>query len=74
MARKIIIAVFALIIIGVIAAVAFGDRKESGTKVYTTEAKARTIQEVVSASGKIFPQTEVKISSDVSGEVVQRMA
>ncbi len=71
MARKIIIAVFALIIIGIIAAVAFGGRKESGTKVYTSEAKARTIQEVVSASGKIFPQTEVKISSDVSGEVVE---
>jgi HlyD family secretion protein len=71
MARKIIIAVFALIVIGVIAAVAFGGRKESGTKVYTSEAKARTIQEVVSASGKIFPQTEVKISSDVSGEVVE---
>ena len=70
MARKIIIAVFALIVIGVIAAVAFGGREESGTKVYTSEAKARTIQEVVSASGKIFPQTEVKISSDVSGEVV----
>lgn len=71
MARKIIIAVFALIVIGIIAAVAFGGRKESGTKVYTSEAKARTIQEVVSASGKIFPQTEVKISSDVSGEVVE---
>jgi HlyD family secretion protein len=71
MARKIIIAVFALIIIGVIAAVVFGGRKESGTKVYTSEAKARTIQEVVSASGKIFPQTEVKISSDVSGEIVE---
>ena len=26
---------------------------------------------MVSASGKIFPQTEVKISSDVSGEVVE---
>lgn len=71
MARKIIIAVFALIVIAVIAALAFGGRKESGTKVYTSEAKARTIQEVVSASGKIFPQTEVKISSDVSGEVVE---
>ena len=71
MARKIIIIVFALIVIGIIAAVAFGGRKESGTKVYTSEAKARTIQEVVSASGKIFPQTEVKISSDVSGEVVE---
>lgn len=70
MARKIILLIFALIVIGAIAAVAFGGRKETGTKVFTTEAKARTIQELVSASGKIFPQTEVKISSDVSGEVV----
>lgn len=70
MARKIILVVFALIAIGVIAAIALNGRKETGTKVFTSEAKARTIQEVVSASGKIFPQTEVKISSDVSGEVV----
>ncbi|MFT5999745.1 MAG: HlyD family secretion protein [Neolewinella sp.] len=70
MARKIILLIFALIAIGAIAAVAFSGRKEAGTKVFTTEAKARTIQELVSASGKIFPQTEVKISSDVSGEVV----
>lgn len=71
MARKIILVVFALIAIGVIAAIALNGRKETGTKVFTSEAKARTIQEVVSASGKIFPQTEVKISSDVSGEVVE---
>ncbi|HNG91094.1 MAG TPA: efflux RND transporter periplasmic adaptor subunit, partial [Saprospiraceae bacterium] len=31
----------------------------------------RTIREMVSASGKIFPETEVKISSEVSGEVVE---
>jgi HlyD family secretion protein len=71
MARKIIIAVFALIAIGVIAAIALNGRKEKGTNVFTSEAKTRTIQEVVSASGKIFPQIEVKISSDISGEVVE---
>lgn len=71
MARKIILVIVALIVLGVIGAIAFGGRKETGTKVFTSEAKARTIQEIVSASGKIFPQTEVKISSDVSGEVVE---
>ncbi len=71
MARKIILVIIALIVLGIIAAVVLGGRKESGTSIFTTEAKARTIQEVVSASGKIFPQTEVKISSDVSGEVVE---
>ena len=71
MARKVIIAVLALIVLGILAAVVFSGRKESGTRVFTTEAKGRTIQELVSASGKVFPETEVKISSDVSGEVVE---
>ena len=71
MARKIIIGVILLALLGVVAAMVFGGRSESGTRVFTSEAKARTIQEIVSASGKIFPQTEVKISSDVSGEVVE---
>lgn len=71
MARKIIIGIVLLLLLGVIAAMIFGGRKESGTRVFTSEARERTIQEIVSASGKIFPQTEVKISSDVSGEIVE---
>lgn len=71
MTRKIIFAVLGIIILGIIAAVVLGGKKETGTRVFTSEAKARTIQELVSASGKVFPQTEVKISSDVSGEVVE---
>lgn len=45
-----------------------------GTKakeVSVEEAKVRTIVETVSASGKIYPEMEVKISADVSGEVVE---
>ncbi|MEZ4984810.1 MAG: HlyD family efflux transporter periplasmic adaptor subunit [Saprospiraceae bacterium] len=60
-----------LLLIIVIAGAIFSNRNPDGTKVFTEEATARTIQETVSASGKIFPQTEVKISSDVSGEVVE---
>ncbi len=41
-----------------------------GESVIISKAEKRTIHETVSASGRIFPQTEVKISSDVSGEVV----
>jgi HlyD family secretion protein len=40
-------------------------------KVSTEIAKKRTIIETVSASGKIQPEVEVKISSDVSGEIVE---
>jgi HlyD family secretion protein len=39
--------------------------------VYTEKVNKRSITETISASGKIEPVTEVKISSDVSGEVIE---
>lgn len=40
-------------------------------QISTENAQVRTITEVISANGKIRPETEVKISSDVSGEIVE---
>lgn len=40
-------------------------------RVTTENVESRTIVERVTASGKIFPEREVKISSDVSGEIVE---
>ena len=71
MSRKVILLVVGILVLFVIAAVVFSGRGEEGTRVFVEDVKQRSIQEVVSASGKIFPQTEVKISSDVSGEVVE---
>jgi len=45
--------------------------KDEGTKVSVSKCEKRTIMETVSANGKIQPEVEVKISSDVSGEVKQ---
>lgn len=42
-----------------------------GIKVAVDTATERTIIQSVSASGKIYPETEVKIKPDVSGEVVE---
>ncbi|MBB4080596.1 HlyD family secretion protein [Lewinella aquimaris] len=71
MSRKVILLALGVIALIVIAFVVFGGRSEEGTRVFVQEVQERPIQEIVSASGKIFPQTEVKISSDVSGEVVE---
>lgn len=61
-----------LIIAGLIAAAYFKARsKPKGEEVTTEEVKKRSIAETVSASGKVFPETEIKISSDVSGEIVK---
>ena len=45
--------------------------RKTGTEVDSTEVRKRTITEMVGASGRIFPETEVKISSDVSGEIIE---
>lgn len=42
---------------------------KAGMKVAVEKAQYRAITEIVSASGKIQPEVEVKISSDVSGEI-----
>lgn len=45
--------------------------KEPLTKVEIEKPLERTIVEVISASGKIQPEVEVKIAPEVSGEVVE---
>src|SRR5574339_476921 len=46
-------------------------KKETGVKVSTEKVSTRTIIETVNASGKVYPEVEVKISPDISGEVVE---
>lgn len=43
---------------------------EKATEVIVTEVKLATITEKVSASGKIYPEVEIKLSPDVSGEII----
>jgi HlyD family secretion protein len=65
------IAVSALIIFVIIGKKAgwFGGIKP--IVVSTEKVQKRTIYEVITANGKIQPESEVKISSDVSGEIVE---
>ncbi|WP_286926407.1 efflux RND transporter periplasmic adaptor subunit [Flavobacterium sp. UBA4197] len=44
--------------------------KDKGTEVEVAQANQMTIIETVSATGKIQPEIEVKISSEVSGEII----
>ncbi len=45
--------------------------KEEGLKVSSEKVVARTITETVNASGKVYPEIEVKVSPDISGEIVE---
>jgi HlyD family secretion protein len=60
-----------LIAILIVAALIFRGGRTKGEKVSVESVEKRTINETVSASGKIYPETEVKMSSDVSGEIVE---
>ncbi len=45
--------------------------KEEGIKVSAEKVARRTIIETVNASGKLYPEVEVKVSPDISGEIVE---
>ncbi len=44
--------------------------KKEGIQVSAEKVQKRTITEIVTASGQIYPEVEVKVSSDISGEIV----
>jgi HlyD family secretion protein len=64
----VLVAIFVILVAAVIYK---GKTKPKGKEVEFSDVELRSINEKVSASGKIFPATEVKISSDVSGEIVE---
>lgn len=43
---------------------------DEGSKVTADVVKKRTLVETVTASGKVYPETEIKVGSPISGEVV----
>ena len=63
------------LLLALVAIVAFVGYKNSsapeGEEVDIAQTAERTIKETVSASGRIYPETEVIISPDVSGEIVE---
>lgn len=60
-----------IVVVLVIVSIIFSNKKPKGEAIEVEQVSTRTIKETVVASGKIYPETEVKISSDVSGEIVE---
>jgi HlyD family secretion protein len=63
-----VVAIVVLLVVLKLTGVIGGNKTE---KVTTEKASDKTVVETVTASGKIQPETEVKLSSEVSGEVVE---
>ncbi len=68
--KWILIGLGALVLLFAVAKV-FGGPSDKGIKVTAEKAQKRTIIETVTASGKVYPEVEVKISPDISGEITE---
>lgn len=69
---KILVISAVVILVFVIVANKFGWFGDGGVQqVAVDEVTERTISELVSASGKVQPEFEVKLSSEVSGEIIE---
>jgi HlyD family secretion protein len=62
-------AVLLVALVGLAKAGVFG--KDKGIRVTAEKVKKRTIIEVVNAPGKVYPEIEVKVSPDISGEITE---
>jgi HlyD family secretion protein len=65
------ILIVAVVIILIVVGMKMAGGKDKGLKVSTEKAAKRTIIETVTASGNIYPEVEVKISPDISGEITE---
>jgi len=69
--KKIIIfSIIGLVLVGLAVLVFLGSKRETITTVQTEKVIKRNITQIVSATGKIQPETEVKINAEVSGEII----
>lgn len=69
--KKLYILLAIVFLVVLIFALAKGSKGGRLHQVTAEKAALRSITEIVSANGKIQPETEVKISSDVSGEIIE---
>ncbi len=70
--KKIIIISVIVVVLAALAVLVFlGSRRETIITVQTEKVQRRTLTQIVSATGKIQPETKVKINAEVSGEIIE---
>ncbi len=69
--RIIIVSIIGALLIVAVVLVVLGSNRERVITVQTEKIERRTITQIVTASGKIQPETQVKINAEVSGEIIE---
>ena len=67
---KWVLSIIGILVIGLLVLKMAGSKQKT-EKVATEKAAFRTIIETVNASGKIYPETEIKISPEFSGQITE---
>ncbi len=68
---KWILIVLGLLIVVLVVGKMIAGNGDEGIKVTAEKVQKQTIIETVNASGKVYPEVEVKISPDISGEITE---
>jgi HlyD family secretion protein len=68
--KVIIFSALGVVLIALLVIVFLGSKREPITVVQVEKVQKRTITQIVTATGKIQPEVQVKISPEVSGEIV----
>lgn len=68
--KVIIIGIIGTVLIALTLLVILGSNREKIVTVQTEKVQRRTITQIVTASGKIQPEVQVKINAEVSGEII----
>ena len=68
--KWILIGVGVLLLVLIVVKVVAGP-SDDGVKVTVEKTVKRTVIETVNASGKVYPEVEVKVSPDISGEITE---
>ncbi len=68
--RQIIYGLIGLVVLSIVLSIIW-NKREKPIPVTTEKAIRKTIVQTVSATGKVQPETEVKISPEVAGEIIE---
>ena len=59
-----------VVLLALVLIVLLGSKRENVISVQTEKVQRKSITQIVTASGKIQPETMIKINSEVSGEII----
>jgi HlyD family secretion protein len=68
--KLIIFSIIGVVLIVLVVLVILGSKRDTVLTVQTEKIHRRTITQLVSATGKIQPEVQVKINAEVSGEII----